>query len=172
MVVGVGPDRILVLVAGVGGAVVDLAVAAAYWAQFQVDPIRSPQGIAAWFIGQPAYAGGTATAWFGLLAYCALMCGACALYQSAARRWSVLRRRPWVYGSAYGALAYGVIFWIASPLLTGETGSTRPDWIALCVATYVVAERPSIASVVWLAVGVLVVLEVLEVFVRAPRGAP
>lgn len=127
------------LVAGVGGAVVDLAVAAAYWAQFQVDPIRIPQGIAAWFIGQAAYAGGTATAWFGLLAYCALMCGACALYQSAARRWSVLRRSPWVYGSAYGALAYGVIFWIASPLLTGETGSTRPDWIALCVATYVVA---------------------------------
>lgn len=127
------------VVAGVVGAIVDLAVAVAYWAQFQVDPIRIPQGIAAWFIGPAAYAGGTATAWFGLLAYCTLMCGACAVYQSAARRWTALQRRPLAYGSAYGALAYGLIFWIASPLLTGETGSTKPDWIALCVATYVVA---------------------------------
>ena len=126
-------------VAGVGGAIVDLAVAAAYWSQFHVDPIRIPQGIAAWFIGPEAYAGGMAAAWFGLLAYCTLVCGACALYRKTAQRWNGLQRRPFLYGSAYGVLAYGVIFWIVAPLLTGSGGSTKPGWIALCVVTYAVA---------------------------------
>lgn len=126
-------------VAGVGGGIVDLAVAAAYWAKFDVDPIRIPQGIAAWLMGAEAYAGGLATAWLGLLAYCALMCGTCALYHGAAQRWTALRRHPVLCGSAYGVLAYGVIFWIAAPLLTGTGGSTRPGWIALCAVTYVVA---------------------------------
>ncbi len=126
-------------VAGIAGAIVDLAVAAAYWSQFHVDPIRIPQGIAAWFIGPGAYAGGLATAWSGLLAYCALVCGTCALYHGAAQRWTALQRRPVLCGSVYGVLSYGAIFWIAAPLLTGTGGSTKPGWIALCVATYVVA---------------------------------
>lgn len=125
--------------AGVAGAIVDLAVAAAYWSQFHVDPIRIPQGIAAWFIGPGAYSGGMETAWFGLLAYCAVVYGACVLYRRAADRWAALRRHPLSCGSAYGVLAYVVLFWIAAPLLTGSGGSTRPGWIALCVVTYIVA---------------------------------
>ena len=126
-------------IAGIGGAVLDLGVAAAYWAQFQVDPIRIPQSIAAWFIGRDAYAGGAATALFGLLAYCALVYAACALYRIAAGRWTVLRRRALPCGALYGMAAYGVIFWIIAPLLTGDGGSTSPGWIGLCLATYAAA---------------------------------
>jgi len=126
-------------IAGIGGAVLDLGVAAAYWAQFQVDPIRIPQSIAAWFIGRDAYAGGAATALFGLLAYCALVYAACVLYRIAAGRWTVLLRRALPCGALYGMAAYGVIFWIIAPLLTGDGGSTSPGWIGLCLATYALA---------------------------------
>src|SRR5690606_16827508 len=102
-------------IAGVGGALVDLAVAAAYWSQFHVEAIRIPQGIAAWVIGRGAFDGGAATALFGLLLYCGLVCAACVLYRAAARRWDVLARQPVLCGALYGVLAYGAIFWVIAP---------------------------------------------------------
>ena len=126
-------------VVGIGGAMVDLAVAAVYWSQFHVDPIRIPQSIAAWFIGRDAFTGGAATALLGLLLYCGLVCAVCAHYRAAAGRWTVLLRRPFLCGALYGMLAYGVIFWIGVPLLTGDGGSIRPGWIGLCVVTYILA---------------------------------
>ena len=126
-------------IAGVGGALVDLAVAAAYWSQFHVEAIRIPQGIAAWVIGRGAFDGGAATALFGLLLYCGLVCAACVLYRAAARRWDVLARQPVLCGALYGVLAYGAIFWVIAPLLTGSGGSTKPGWLGLCVVTYVLA---------------------------------
>ncbi len=124
-------------IVGIAGALADLGVAALYWSQFQVDAIRIPQGIAAWILGPAAFDGGAATALFGLLFYCSLVCAACALYRVAARRCTVLWQRPVVCGALYGVLAYGVIFWILAPLLTGDGGSTKPGWLGLCVATYV-----------------------------------
>lgn len=128
-----------VAIAGIGGALVDLGVAAAYWSQFQVEAIRIPQSIAAWIIGRDAFTGGAATALFGLLVYCGLVYAACALYRTAARRCAPLLRHPFLYGSAYGVLAYGAIFWVMAPLLTGDGGSTKPAWLGLCVATYILA---------------------------------
>lgn len=126
-------------IAGISGALVDLGVAAVYWSQFHVDAIRIPQGIAAWIIGRDAFGGGAATALLGLLLYCGLGCAVCALYRVAAGRWRVLLRRPILCGALYGTLAYGVIFWIMAPLLTGDGGSTKPEWLGLCVATYILA---------------------------------
>ncbi len=126
-------------IVGVGGAVLDLAVAAAYWSQFGVDPIRIPQSIAAWFVGREAFSGGAATALLGMLAYCAMVYAACALYRIGARRWTVLLQRPFLCGAVHGALAYGALFWIVAPMLTGDGGSTKPGWIGLCVATYILA---------------------------------
>jgi hypothetical protein len=128
-----------VAIVGIGGALADLAVAALYWSGFQVEAIRIPQSIAAWFIGRDAYDGGVATALLGILLYGGLVCAVCALYRSAARRWTDLLRHPFAYGSLYGMLAYGVIFWVIAPLLTGDGGSTRPEWLGLCVATYILA---------------------------------
>ena len=126
-------------IVGVGGALVDLAVAAAYWSQFNVEAIRIPQGIAAWVLGRGAFDGGAATALFGLLLYCGLVFAACSLYRAAARRWDLLLRQPVLCGALYGVLAYGVIFWVIAPLLTGSGGSTKPAWLGLCVATYALA---------------------------------
>jgi len=126
-------------IAGIGGALVDLAVAAAYWSQSGIEAIRIPQGIAAWVIGRGAFDGGVATALFGLLFYCGLVCAACMLYRVAARRWALLLRHPIPCGALYGMLAYGVIFWIVQPLLSGNGGSTKPEWLGLCVATYALA---------------------------------
>jgi hypothetical protein len=127
------------VIVGIGGALVDLGVAAAYWSQFQVEAIRIPQSIAAWVIGRDAFTGGAATALLGLLVYCGLVSAVCALYRIAARRCAPLLRHPFLYGTLYGMLAYGAIFWIMAPLLTGDGGSTRPGWIGLCVATYILA---------------------------------
>jgi hypothetical protein len=107
-----------VAIVGIGGALADLAVAALYWSRFQVEAIRIPQGIAAWFIGRDAFHGGVATALLGILLYAGLVYAVCALY---------------------GMLAYGVIFWILAPLLTGDGGSTKPEWLGLCVVTYILA---------------------------------
>lgn len=127
-------------IVGIGGALVDLGVAALYWSQFHVAAIRIPQSIAAWFIGREhAFDGGAVTALFGLLVYCGLVCAVCALYRVAARRYAALLRHPFACGSLYGVLAYGAIFWIMAPLLTGDGGSTKPEWIGLCVATYILA---------------------------------
>lgn len=126
-------------IVGISGALVDLGVAAAYWAPHHVAAIRIPQSIAAWFIGEAAFSGGAASALFGLLAYCGLVCAVCALYRVAARRYAVLLRYPFACGALYGVLAYAVLFWIVAPLLTGSGGSTKPEWIGLCVATYILA---------------------------------
>lgn len=126
-------------IAGVGGALVDLAVAAAYWSQFHVEAIRIPQGIAAWVMGRGAFDGGAATALFGLLLYCGLVCAVCVLYRVAAQRWAVLLRQPVACGALYGVLAYGAIFWVMAPLLTGSGGSTKPEWLGLCASTYALA---------------------------------
>lgn len=127
-------------IVGIGGALADLAVAALYWSQFNVATIRIPQSIAAWFIGREnAFGGGATTALFGLVAYCGLVWSVCALYRVAAKRYAVLLRHPLACGAMYGVLAYGAIFWIMAPLLTGDGGSTKPEWIGLCVATYILA---------------------------------
>ncbi|MGN7724394.1 hypothetical protein ACTJIL_01050 [Luteimonas sp. 22616] len=128
-----------VAIAGIGGALLDLWVAAAYWSQFQVEAIRIPQGIAAWIVGRDAFDGGAATALLGTLLYCGLVWAVCALYRVAARHYAVLLRRPVLCGALYGMLAYGVVFWIIAPLLAGDGGSTKPEWLGLCVATYIVA---------------------------------
>jgi hypothetical protein len=128
-----------VAIVGIGGALADLAVAALYWSRFQVEAIRIPQGIAAWFIGRDAFHGGVATALLGILLYAGLVYAVCALYRTAARRWTALLEHPFLYGALYGMLAYGVIFWILAPLLTGDGGSTKPEWLGLCVVTYILA---------------------------------
>ena len=128
-----------VAIVGFGGALADLGVAALYWSQFQVEAIRIPQSIAAWIIGRDAFNGGVATALLGMLFYGGLVCAVCALYRAAARHCTPLLRHPFLYGALYGVLAYCVIFWIIAPLLTGDGGSTKPEWLGLCVATYILA---------------------------------
>jgi len=125
------------LLAALAAAVLDLGVAALFWAAEGVAPLRIPQSIAAWFLGRAAYAGGAATALAGAVSYAALMWLLAHLYLAALRRHAGLRRHPLRGGAAYGASMYVLVFHLAVPLLAVEGAApTRPDWVIVCLLAY------------------------------------
>lgn len=125
------------LVAGYGMALLDLAVAWAYWAPHGVSATHVLQSVVAWFIGSRAFSGGVLTAAFGMFVYGQLLWGVAMLYEAIARRHPWLLRRPFVYGPLYGALAYIVIFQLLVPLLFGVRQVAAPLWTTTCLLTYV-----------------------------------
>lgn len=117
-------------------ATLDMLVAMAYWAPHGVHPSRILQGIASWVLGPSAFMGGSATAVLGALFYGQLLWGVVALYHALAQRYPILLRHPFRCGAIYGALAYGVIFQVVAPLLTGVHGPLGLEWVTTCVLTY------------------------------------
>jgi hypothetical protein len=127
------------LSAAVVAAVLDLGFAVLFWATEGVPATRVLQSIAAWLMGPAAYQGGIATAVLGSALYLALMWALAALYSGLSRSFPRLVRQPLRFGLAYGALMYGLVFHVAVPLFTAAgPASQRPDWIAACVAAYMV----------------------------------
>lgn len=90
-----GPGTVTWLIAGgVIAALLELGFAIAWWAPHGVPATRVLQGVAAWWIGRDAFAGGVPTALLGTLLYCHMMIALVAGYAFAARRWRVLSQRP------------------------------------------------------------------------------
>jgi len=123
-----------------GGA--DLAFAAAWWAPLGVAPIRIPQGIAGWVVGNPAaYAGGWATAIFGALLYLSLVGLMVAGYLALARRVRPLVAHPLACGAAYGMAMYVLLFEVVHRAILVWTGQPQPQapiaWVAACAFAYV-----------------------------------
>lgn len=117
-------------------AALDLLAAMAYWAPHGVTPSRILQDIASWLLGPMAFMGGTSTAVLGALLYGQLLWGVIAFYHALAQRYPVMLRHPFRCGAIYGALAYGAIFQVMAPLLTGVRGPLDPEWIVTCVLVY------------------------------------
>lgn len=122
---------------GVAAAVLELGFAIAWWAPHGVPAARVLQGVAAWWIGRDAFAGGVPAALLGGLLYCQMMIAVVAAYAGVARRWPVLRRWPLLCGSAYGAVMYGLVLEIAVPLFAAYPAGDRSlAWRAACLVAY------------------------------------
>lgn len=123
-----------------GGA--DLAFAAAWWAPLGVAPIRIPQAIAGWVVGNPAaQAGGLITAVFGTLLYLSLVSLMVAGYLTLARRLRSLAKHPFACGAAYGTAMYVLLFEVVQRVVPLWTGQPQPQlpfaWVVACVLAYV-----------------------------------
>lgn len=126
------------LLAAICAAVLDLGFAVLFWAP-DVAAIRIPQSIASWWLGRAAFDGGLATAALGTATYVALMWALAGLYLRLSRSFPQLLRHPTRFGFLYGAVMYGLVFHIGVPLFTAAgPASQRMDWIAACVAAYMV----------------------------------
>ena len=133
------PATFGLVLGGVGLALAELGFAMAYWAMQQVPLIRIPQSIAAWVLGNHAFAGGWSSALLGTALYALLMVGVVLAYRLASQRYRLLLRRPLTCGAVYGVLAYLLVFQIVVPHFTAAT--VRPitlDWLLACVAAYIV----------------------------------
>jgi hypothetical protein len=124
------------LIGGYTMAVLDLAVAMAYWVPLGVRPGRIPQSIAAWLLGPAAFSGGALTATLGVLIYGQLLWGVAMLYEAMARRYPLLLRRPLACGALYGMAAYVAIFELLTPWLFGVHPIATPSWVATCLLAY------------------------------------
>jgi hypothetical protein len=133
------PTPLGLVLGGVCLALADLGFAMAYWAMQQVPLIRIPQSIAAWVLGNHAFAGGGTSALFGTTLYALLMVGVVLAYRLASQRQRLLLRRPLVCGAVYGVLAYLLVFQIVVPHFTAAVVRPMPlDWVLACVVAYIV----------------------------------
>ena len=83
---------------GTAAAMLDLAVAAAYWGARGVAPDRIFQSIAAWLLGPAAFTGGESTVALGAVLYAGVLSGVMGVYRLLARRLPVLLRHPFYRG--------------------------------------------------------------------------
>lgn len=120
----------------------DLAFAAIYWEVQGYPGLRVMQAIAAyWGWGRDAYAGGAATALLGMGLFLGRMLLLAAAYQWAARRFSALVERPYLYGALFGAAIYLSNRFLVVPLIGSMPASAQPEdwvWTAACIVAHMV----------------------------------
>ena len=126
------------LLAAASGALLDLGIAMLFWAAEGVAPLRIPQSIAGWFLGDGARGGGAATALLGTAAYVLVVWAMARLYLVLVRQRPVLVAQPFLHGALYGMAMYLVLFHLLVPLLTAANpaANARPDWVLACLAAY------------------------------------
>ncbi len=106
-----------ILYAWLAAGTLDIADAIATSLAHGRSPIRMLQGIASALLGKDTAAhGGLATAAFGLGLHFAIMLAMVAAFVLAARRVSVLVRRPWISGLIYGLVLWAIMNKIVLPL--------------------------------------------------------
>ena len=114
-----------------GGAVVgvlDIAAAFLLHGSRGVRPDRILQAVAAGLLGPAAFLGGWRTAVLGLLLHFFIATMVVLVYWMASRALPVLRRHPWVTGSLYGILVYGVMTFAVLPL-SRAGGGAPAGWL-------------------------------------------
>ena len=85
------------------------------------------QYVGSGLIGKSAFEGGWVTAVVGLGVHLGLTTIMAALFVLAARRWLVLRQRPWAAGLIYGALLFGAMFHVIVPYLSAAQNWNIPQ---------------------------------------------
>lgn len=133
-----GALRPMIAVGLLAGAL-DLVFATTFWAlRADVPAIRIFQSIASGLLGQDSFAGGWSTAVLGLGLHFFIAVSMSVVYWLAARRWSLLWRKPVACGAGYGLLLYAVMNFIVIPLCAANAGSKDTLWITLSVLVHVV----------------------------------
>ena len=103
--------------------VLDLADALVFFGLRGAQPVRILQSIAAGTLGRAAFTGGAATAALGVGLHFTVAAIIVAVYMGVASRVDVLARRPFVFGPAYGVVAYLVMNWVVVPLSATSPGA-------------------------------------------------
>jgi hypothetical protein len=86
------------------------------WFVLHNSPQTVFQSIAYGAIGRAAFKGGLATAGLGVFFHTLISVVAAGLYAFAASRWTLLLRRTWLMGLAYGVPVYLVMTFVVAPL--------------------------------------------------------
>jgi hypothetical protein len=86
------------------------------WFVLHNSPQTVFQSIAYGAIGKAAFEGGLATAGLGVFFHTLISVVAAGLYALAASRWTLLLRRPWPMGLAYGVPVYLMMTFVVAPL--------------------------------------------------------
>jgi hypothetical protein len=123
----------LIVTGGALAAALDLAYAFTFYGvRNGVGPERILQSIASGVLGKNAYAAGWPGALLGLALHFFIAIVAAFVYFEAAKQLSVLARRPWLCGAAFGVLMYGFMNLVVVPLSRFPGAQTFP---ALVLAT-------------------------------------
>jgi hypothetical protein len=103
--------------AGLFAAVFEmLLVLPVQWFVLHNSPLTVFQSIAYGAIGKAAFKNGLATVALGVFFHTLISVVAAGLYALAATRWTLLLRRPWLMGLAYGVPVYLVMTFAVVPL--------------------------------------------------------
>jgi len=81
----------------------------------QKNPLATLQYLASALVGKVAFDGGWLMGGLGLLVHFGLTTIMAGLFVLAARRWTPLLRQTWLMGLLYGAVLYGLMFYIIVP---------------------------------------------------------
>jgi hypothetical protein len=120
-----------VLVAGLAAGCLDIVNAIVFWRLYNgTGAVVILQSVAAGLLGKAAFAGGAASAAFGLLLHFLLMFAMAAAYWLACRRWPALLRRPVAAGIAYGLGTWAVMNHVVVPLSRAGSPPFIPAWFA------------------------------------------
>ena len=116
-----------ILLAGLGVAAADMAVATSYFFfTLGVPPANIVKGIAGGWVGrEAARAGGGEMVLLGALSHTTIAIAMVAIYWVVARRWTLLTVRPVACGLLYGVITWAVMKFVVVPL-SALTPSTAP----------------------------------------------
>ena len=129
----------VVIYGGLAAGLLDIVNATAFWFLYNgTPPVRILQAIAAGLLGKDSFAGGTATAAFGLFLHFFTACVMAAVYWLACRQWQVLLRRPVVAGIAYGIGTYIAMNYVVVPLSRATPPPFILSWFIDSVLAHVV----------------------------------
>lgn len=125
--------------AGLAAGAIDIVNAIVFWyLRADVPPARILQSIAAGLLGEPAFAGGHATAAAGLGLHFGISVAMAAVFWFASTRWPALWRRPVVFGLLYGAITWFAMNHVVVPLSLAKPPPFIAAWFVDGVLVHLV----------------------------------
>ena len=119
----------VILGAGCAAATLDIVNAIVFWRiRSGTSATAILQSVASGLMGKEAFAGGAASAAFGLGLHFFIMCCMAAVYWMAARRWPWMLARPVAAGVGYGLATWAAMNYVVVPLSRASAPPFIPAW--------------------------------------------
>lgn len=132
-----------VVLGGLLAGALDITYACIFWAiKADLPARRIFQSVASGLLGQASFTGGWGTALLGLTLHFSIALSMAVAYYLVSLRWMALRRRPLVFGPAYGLLLYGLMYFIVVPLsraAPSRPGNNLWTWMTIAVHMFLIA---------------------------------
>jgi hypothetical protein len=118
-----------ILGAGFAAGILDILNAIVFWRLYSgASATAILQSVAAGLLGRSAFAGGAASAAFGLALHLLIMLAMAAVYWVASRRYRWMLVHPVPAGIGYGLLTWTVMNYAVVPLSRAEPPPFIPAW--------------------------------------------